>query len=63
MLEVQSVTFDCADPYGLAEWWSRAPGGPWSTPSPATTRSLLDPPPDGRHQPPLLFIKVPEGKR
>ena len=63
MLEVQSVTFDCADPYGLAEWWSRALGWPLVDSEPGDDEVLLDPPPDGRHQPPLLFIKVPEGKR
>ncbi|TDQ53307.1 VOC family protein [Actinorugispora endophytica] len=57
---IRAVTFDCADPYALAEFWSRAlgrsidpdsgPGGDEASISAA----------DG--EPGLLFLRVPEGK-
>jgi hypothetical protein len=62
MIEIQTVTFDCADPWGLARWWSQATGWPLVDSEPGDDEVMLDPPADGRHQPPLLFIRVPEGK-
>jgi hypothetical protein len=62
MIQVLTVTFDCADPYGLAEWWSRATGWPLVDSEPGDDAVQLDPPPDRPHQSPLLFLRVPEGK-
>ncbi|MGW4423315.1 VOC family protein [Streptosporangium sp. NPDC004631] len=57
MIDVQCVTFDCARPYELATFWSRATGGEIH---PETGQDddevLLQGTPD------LLFIRVPEGK-
>lgn len=57
MIDVQSVTFDCARPYELATFWREAIGGELH---PETERQddeiLLQ---GGVN---LLFIRVPEGK-
>jgi hypothetical protein len=56
VLALENVTFDCADPLRLAEFWSRATG--------CQIRQQSDylvtlSPGEGR-RPNLLFIKVPE---
>jgi hypothetical protein len=59
MIEVQCVTVDCADPYGLASWWGEALGLPLGeSDKPGDDEVMLD---TGRY-PFLLFIRVPEGK-
>src|SRR6266508_3854793 len=58
----RNMTFDCADPYRLAGFWSEVTGyreDPENGNAPADPEALLVGP-DG--QPNLLFIKVPEGK-
>ncbi len=62
MLEINTVSFDCADPYGLAQWWSQATGWSVTDADPGDDEVILCPPPEAGHQPPLLFIQVPEGK-
>jgi predicted enzyme related to lactoylglutathione lyase len=56
MLTLGNVTFDCADPIRLAEFWSRATGFQIAQQSGYMT--VLSPA-EGRG-PNLLFIKVPE---
>jgi catechol 2,3-dioxygenase-like lactoylglutathione lyase family enzyme len=58
----RNVTFDCADPYALATFWSRVTGykeDPDNPNAPGDPEGLLVGP-DG--QPNLLFIAVPEAK-
>jgi hypothetical protein len=61
MLEIRSVTFDCADPYRQALFWSEATG--WRE-DPDDPNNPGDP--EGRIVSPqginLLFMPVPEGK-
>ena len=59
---VRTITFDCADPYALAEFWSRVTGyreAPENGNEPGEPEGCLVAP-DG--QPNLLFIRVPEPK-
>jgi predicted enzyme related to lactoylglutathione lyase len=58
MIEIQTVTVDCARPYTLAEWWSQVTGWPIVDSGPGDDEVMLKAP----HEPHLLFIKVPEGK-
>src|SRR6266508_1213212 len=58
---VNHVTFDCADPYELAGFWSEVTG--WSRyadDKPGDEECALVPP--GEARPWLLFIRVPEAK-
>jgi len=58
----RNITFDCADPYRLAGFWSEVTGyseDPDNGNAPEDPEALLVGP-DG--QPNLLFIRVPEGK-
>jgi len=61
MLDIRSITVDCADPYRQALFWSEVTG--WRE-DPGDPNSLGDP--EGRIVAPqginLLFIPVPEGK-
>ncbi|GLK11532.1 VOC family protein [Streptosporangium carneum] len=57
MIDVHYVTFDCAAPYELATFWSRATG--WEI-HPETEKDDDEVLVLGR--PNLLFIRVPEGK-
>ena len=62
-LRIRTITFDCADPYLLAGFWSQVTGyqeDPENTNHPDDPEGLLLAP-DGSAS--LLFIKVPEGKR
>ncbi|WP_055482601.1 VOC family protein [Sphaerimonospora mesophila] len=59
MIEIHTLTVDCARPYELAEWWSRALGWPLVDSAPEDDEVLLDRPEGPPH---LLFIRVPEGK-
>jgi catechol 2,3-dioxygenase-like lactoylglutathione lyase family enzyme len=57
---INHVTFDCADPYALAGFWSRVTGyreDPENPNEPGDPEGFLRAP-DG--QPSLLFIAVPE---
>jgi hypothetical protein len=59
---VRNITFDCADPYALAGFWSQVTGyreDPENGNQPDDPEALLVGP-DG--QPNLLFITVPEPK-
>ncbi|KUP97122.1 VOC family protein [Thermobifida cellulosilytica] len=57
---IRTVTFDCADPYALAEFWARAVGGsPEAGSRPGDPEVYVDTP-DG--QPRLFFQRVPENK-
>lgn len=55
---VRHITFDCADPYPLAEFWAAVVGGRVH-PESGADDALVECP-DG--SPGLLFIRVPEGK-
>lgn len=58
--KVYYVTFDCADPRRLAEFWATALSYVVDAPNEdAGEVELLDPSGEG---PPLLFMKVPETK-
>jgi hypothetical protein len=59
---IRNITFDCADAYGLAAFWSQVTGyqeDPEDPNEPEHTEALLVAP-DGLAR--LLFINVPEGK-
>jgi catechol 2,3-dioxygenase-like lactoylglutathione lyase family enzyme len=59
MIEIHAVTIDCADPYELASWWSRATGLPLGEgDGPGDDEVMLR----TEHYPFLLFIRVPEAK-
>ena len=61
-LRIRTITFDCADPYLLAGFWSQVTGyqeDPENTNHPDDPEGLLLAP-DGTAS--LLFIKVPENK-
>jgi hypothetical protein len=60
--KIRQITFDCADPYALAGFWSQVTGygeEPGNGNHPTDPEALLTTP-DGWHR--LLFIRVPEGK-
>lgn len=57
---LHNVTFDCADPYGMAVFWSEVTG--WRVSGedePGGDEALVESPGRG---PGLLFLRVPEGK-
>ena len=58
----RNVTFDCADPYAQAKFWSQVTGfqGDPEDPNLPEDQEAILLGPDGH--PNLLFIKVPEGK-
>ncbi|TDV56614.1 VOC family protein [Actinophytocola oryzae] len=57
---IRHVTFDCADPYALATFWSDVTGWPVSdVDKPGDAEVLVEAP---SPVPGLLFIRVPEGK-
>ncbi|MCU1456147.1 MAG: glyoxalase [Actinomycetia bacterium] len=59
-LSVRFITIDCADPYALAEFWSRAFGvemNPDDLPGDGEASLMI-----GAGEPELLFVEVPEGK-
>jgi hypothetical protein len=61
-VRIKSVTFDCADPYVLAQFWTAATGfveDPDNGNDPSDPEALLLTP-DGSLA--LLFIRVPEAK-
>ncbi|WP_336214683.1 VOC family protein [Nonomuraea sp. LPB2021202275-12-8] len=59
MIEIHAVTIDCADPYELGSWWSRATGLPLGEgDQPGDDEVMLR----TKQDPFLLFIRVPEGK-
>jgi hypothetical protein len=62
MIEIRTVTFDCAEPRELAQWWGRLTGWAINESESDDEEVFLQPPPDQRARPTLLFIKVPEGK-
>jgi hypothetical protein len=58
---VHSITFDCRDPYALAQFWSRVGDlreDPAHPNAPTDDEALLV----GHEGPRLLFVEVPEGK-
>jgi hypothetical protein len=58
---IQHITVDCADPYGLASFWSAVTGWPISAiDEPGDDEVLLEPPVPGMAE--LLFVRVPEPK-
>ncbi|MEU9833348.1 VOC family protein [Streptosporangium sp. NPDC048047] len=57
MIEIPYVTFDCAEPYALATFWSQATGRPVHPDDGADDDEVLV-----QGAPGLLFIRVPEGK-
>jgi hypothetical protein len=62
VVRIRTITFDCADPYALAGFWSTMTGfseDPEDRNAPDHSEALLLAP-DGSLA--LLFIKVPEGK-
>lgn len=54
-----TVTFDCADPAPIAEFWAQVLG--YSVDDEDPDEVAIDPPPDSA-APALLFIRVPEPK-
>ena len=58
VLRIVNVTFDCADPRPLAEFWSRALG--YTAKDVGESFAFLAPPTEG--QPNLPFLKVPEAR-
>jgi predicted enzyme related to lactoylglutathione lyase len=59
-MRLRHVSVDCADPYELASFWSRATGWPLSDDdNPGDPEALVMSP---SPVPGLLFIRVPEGK-
>ncbi|MET7808825.1 VOC family protein [Micromonospora chersina] len=57
---LRHITIDCADPYGLATFWSEATGWPVSdVDEPGDDEVLVEAP---SPVPGLLFIRVPEAK-
>jgi predicted enzyme related to lactoylglutathione lyase len=59
---IRNITFDCADPYALAAFWTQVTGykeDPEDPNEPEHTEALLAAP-DGLGN--LLFVKVPESK-
>jgi len=58
VLRIVNVTFDCADPRPLAEFWSRALG--YTVKDVTELFAALDPPDESA--PHLLFLKVPEAR-
>jgi predicted enzyme related to lactoylglutathione lyase len=60
-MRVQHITVDCADPYGLARFWSTVTGWPISEiDQPGDDEVLLEPPDPAMAE--LLFVRVPEPK-
>ncbi|MEU7881050.1 VOC family protein [Microbispora bryophytorum] len=59
MMEISTMTIDCAQPYELAQWWSEALGWPLVDSEPEDEEVVLDRPDGSPH---LLFIRVPDGK-
>lgn len=59
-MRLRHVTFDCADPYALATFWSTVTGWPLSDEDHPGDPEALVMAPDP--VPGLLFIRVPEGK-
>jgi hypothetical protein len=62
VVRIRTITFDCADPFRLARFWSEVTGyteDPDNGNEPEHTEALLVSP-DGA--PALLFITVPEGR-
>jgi predicted enzyme related to lactoylglutathione lyase len=57
---IRHVTFDCADPYALATFWSGVTGWPVDDESEPNDDEVGVMAPDPL--PMLLFIRVPEGK-
>ncbi|GII77389.1 glyoxalase [Sphaerisporangium rufum] len=59
MIQIHTVTVDCADPYTLATWWSEVLGVPLSDEDqPGDPEVMLMTP----QEPHVLFIQVPDGK-
>jgi predicted enzyme related to lactoylglutathione lyase len=57
---VRHITIDCADPYGLASFWSAIVGAPVADDDePGDTEVLVE----VSGGPSLLFVRVPEAKR
>ncbi len=59
---IHNITFDCADPYGMAGFWGPVTGyqeGPQNPNEPDDPEAYLASP-DGHHG--ILFIAVPESK-
>jgi predicted enzyme related to lactoylglutathione lyase len=59
-MRLRHLTFDCADPYALATFWSAVTGWPVSDEDQPGDLEALVLAPDP--VPGLLFIRVPEGK-
>ena len=57
---VFNITFDCANPYELARFWSAVLGLPLDDDAKPGHNQVYLVPPEG--QPGYLFINVPEGK-
>ncbi|MCW2882480.1 MAG: glyoxalase [Sphaerisporangium sp.] len=59
MIGIHAVTIDCAQPYELAQWWSKATGWPLHEETEKDDEEVMLVAPK---EPYLLFIRVPEGK-
>jgi hypothetical protein len=59
--DIRNVTFDCADPWAISEFWAAVTGySRWPDDKPGDDEVALNPPAGAG--PKLLFIRVPEGK-
>jgi predicted enzyme related to lactoylglutathione lyase len=58
---IGSITFDCAQPYELARFWTEVVGWPIHPENVPADDEVGLLPPDGHSE--LLFIRVPEGKQ
>jgi hypothetical protein len=59
---IHTITIDCADTVGLAGFWAVALGWQVEDPIEDDNEVLVEPPEEDAAVPPLLFIRVPEGK-
>ncbi len=60
-VSIRNITFDCADPWALSEFWSQITGWPRHPENVPTDEEVLLVAPEGAY-PRLLFIRVPEPK-
>jgi predicted enzyme related to lactoylglutathione lyase len=60
-VSIRNITFDCADPWALSEFWSQVTGWPRHPENGPTDKEVLLVAPEGAY-PRLLFIRVPEPK-
>jgi hypothetical protein len=60
-VSIRNITFDCADPWALAGFWTKVTGWPRHPENVPTDDEVLLVAPQGAY-PRLLFVRVPEPK-